>query len=236
MGIKLKEVELEELEKKSAREVVKWALETFGERIALASSFGAEDVVLVDMMVKISPKARIFTLDTGRLPQETYDVMERIREKYKINIETYFPEAKEVEEMETQYGPNLFYNSVELRKLCCNVRKVKPLNRALSNLSAWICGLRREQAVTRGEVKKVEIDSSHNSIYKINPLADWSEKEVWDYIKKNNVPYNALHDKDYPSIGCAPCSRAVKSGEDIRAGRWWWENPETKECGLHCKK
>ena len=226
----------EELEKKSAQELVKWALEAFGDKVALATSFGAEDVVLIDMMVKINPKTRIFTLDTGRLPQETYDVMEKIRQKYKINLEAFSPDTSETEEMITKNGPNLFYNSVEMRKLCCNVRKVKPLNRALSHLSAWICGLRREQSVTRAEVKKVEIDSAHHAIYKINPLADWTEKEVWDYIKKNNIPYNALHDKNYPSIGCAPCTRAVKPGEDVRAGRWWWENPETKECGLHCQK
>ncbi len=132
-----------------------------------------------------------------------------------------------------EYGPNLFYKSVDLRKLCCHIRKVEPLNRALKNLSAWICGLRREQSVTRQKVRKIEIDYLHNGIVKINPLADWTEGEVWDYIRKNNVPYNSLHDKGYPSIGCAPCTRSIKEGEDIRAGRWWWESPEQKECGLH---
>ncbi|HID94904.1 MAG TPA: phosphoadenylyl-sulfate reductase [Candidatus Latescibacteria bacterium] len=222
-----------EFEKKSAQEMLDWVLSTYGDRIALASSFGAEDVVLIDMMVKINPRPRIFTLDTGRLPYETYDVMERIREKYKIEMEVFFPDAKSVEEMLREHGPNLFYKSTELRKLCCEVRKIRPLERALADLEAWLCGLRREQSVTRTEIKKVEVDVAHNSIIKINPLADWTEKQVWDYIKANDVPYNALHDQNYPSIGCAPCTRAVKPGEDIRAGRWWWETPEKKECGLH---
>jgi len=226
----------EELEGASAQEVLKWALETYEQKVALASSFGAEDVVLIDMLAKINPKARIFTLDTGRLPQETYEVIEKIREKYGLPIEVYFPETKAVDEMVNRYGPNLFYQSVELRRLCCQIRKVEPLSRALSGLSAWITGLRREQAVTRTEISKVEIDTSHNSIIKINPLADWTEEQVWNYIKENDVPYNALHNQNYPSIGCAPCTRPVKPGEDLRAGRWWWEEPEQKECGLHVKK
>ena len=201
----------------------------------MASSFGAEDVVLIDMMVKIDPRSRIFTLDTGRLPQETYDVMERIRDRYKVRIEVFFPEAKAVEEVIEEYGPDLFYKSIELRKLCCEVRKIKPLRRALESLKAWICGLRKEQSVTRTEIRKIEVDVAHNSIAKINPLADWTEEQVWDYIEKNDVPYNALHDRNYPSIGCAPCTRAIALGEDVRAGRWWWETPEKKECGLHSK-
>ncbi len=228
--------EAEGLETKSAQDVLKWALSEFGERIALASSFGAEDVVLIDMLAKIDPKARVFTLDTGRLPQETYEVMEKVREKYGTKIEVYFPETKSVEEMEEKDGPNLFYKSLDLRKLCCQVRKIEPLNRAFSDLDAWICGLRREQAVTRTVIKKVEIDKSHGSIVKVNALADWTEKQVWAYIKENTVPYNTLHDQNYPSIGCAPCTRAIEPGEDVRAGRWWWETPEQKECGLHSKK
>lgn len=225
----------EEFEKKSAKEILEWALDKFKDKVALSCSFGAEDVVLVDMLVKINSKARIFTLDTGRLPQETYEVMDKIRKKYNIKIEVFYPDTKSIEKMVEEYGPNLFYNSIELRKLCCNIRKIQPLDRALSNLSAWICGLRKEQSVTRTEIKKVEIDSTHNSILKINPLADWTEKQVWDYIKENDVPYNALHDKNFPSIGCEACTRAVKAGEDVRAGRWWWESPEHKECGLHTK-
>lgn len=235
-----KEVDLrgkaEELEARTSEEVLKWALETYRNRVALASSFGAEDMVLIDMILKIDPKARIFTLDTGRLPQETYDVWERVLEKYGAKIETYYPDAASVEKMVHDHGPNLFYKSVELRKLCCRVRKIEPLNRALSGLSAWICGLRREQAVTRADVGKVEVDVGHGSMVKINPLADWTEAQVWAYIKRNDVPYNALHDRNYPSIGCGPCTRAVQPGEDIRAGRWWWERPEEKECGLHLRK
>ena len=225
--------EFEDLETRSAEEVVKWALEKYGDKIALASSFGAEDMVLTDIMLKINPQARIFTLDTGRLPQETYEVMEKTREKYKAKIEVYFPDTSSVEKMVEEHGPNLFYKSIDLRHLCCKVRKIEPLNRAFSGLKAWICGLRKEQAVTRADIKKIEIDESHQGIIKVNPLADWTEKDAWDYIKKNDVPYNSLHDKGYPSIGCAPCTRAIKPGEDIRAGRWWWEKPEQKECGLH---
>jgi phosphoadenosine phosphosulfate reductase len=224
------------LESKSAEDILIWSLQKYQDKIAFASSFGAEDVVLIDMLVKIDNNVRIFTLDTGRLPQETYDLMDKIKEKYKISFEVYFPDTKSVEDMVSKEGFNLFYKNIELRQLCCRVRKIEPLNRALKDLSAWICGLRREQSVTRTEIKKIEIDQLHKGIVKINPLADWSEKQVWDYIKGNNVPYNALHDKGYPSIGCAPCTRAIKPGEDIRAGRWWWESPDKKECGLHSKK
>ena len=226
----------EEFEQKSAEAVLRWALETYHPRIALASSFGAEDVVLIDMMVKLNPAARIFTLDTGRLNQETYDVMDRVREKYGIKLEVMFPKADAVEGMVRAKGMNLFYDSIENRKECCGIRKVEPLNRALRDLDAWITGLRRQQSVTRTAVGKIEVDEAHNKMVKINPLADWTQEQVWDYIKKNGVPYNKLHDIGYPSIGCAPCTRAIKPGEDERAGRWWWENPESKECGLHVKK
>jgi phosphoadenosine phosphosulfate reductase len=224
----------EEMEDKSAMEVLKWAINAYAPKIALASSFGAEDVILIDMMVKINKeKAKIFTLDTGRLNQETYDVMDAIRKKYDIEIEVYFPEQRETEEMVKIKGMNLMYESVENRKLCCEIRKVHPLNRALSKLDGWITGLRREQAITRANIFKLEIDSSHGNIAKINPLADWTNEMIWDYIHKNNVPYNKLHDSGYPSIGCEPCTRAVHRGEDPRAGRWWWENATQKECGLH---
>lgn len=226
----------EELESKSAEEVLRWSLEVYHPRIALASSFGAEDVVLVDMMCKINPKARIFTLDTGRLNAETYEVMDRIRERYKIKLEVMFPKTEATEAMVREKGMNLFYDSIENRKECCGVRKVEPLGRALRGLDAWITGLRRQQSVTRTAVSKVETDAAHNNIVKVNPLADWTSEQVWNYIRKNDVPYNRLHDMGYPSIGCAPCTRAIKPGEDERAGRWWWENPETKECGLHVKK
>jgi phosphoadenosine phosphosulfate reductase len=224
----------EEMEDKSAMEVLKWAINAYAPKIALASSFGAEDVILIDMMVKINKeKAKIFTLDTGRLNQETYDVMDAIRKKYDIEIEVYFPEQRETEEMVKIKGMNLMYESVENRKLCCEIRKVHPLNRALSKLDGWITGLRREQAITRANIYKLEIDSSHGNIAKINPLADWTNEMIWDYIHKNNVPYNKLHDSGYPSIGCEPCTRAVHRGEDPRAGIWWWENATQKECGLH---
>jgi len=224
-----------ELKNASAGEILAWALDKYGEKIALASSFGAEDVALIDMMIKIDSSARVFTLDTGRLNQETYDVMDAIRDKYGLKIEVFCPDTEELEEMVRGKGFNLFYESVANRKQCCGVRKIKPLKRELKELDAWITGLRRQQAVTRSAVKNVEFDES-NQVVKVNPLVDWSEEQVWDYIKANNVPYNKLHDKGFPSIGCEPCTRAVKPGEDVRAGRWWWETPEQKECGLHVKK
>jgi phosphoadenosine phosphosulfate reductase len=236
--MKLTPVQLEKLadefETKSAQQILKWAIDTFGTRVALSSSFGAEDVVIIDMMAKIDKsRAKVFTLETGRLNQETYDVMDDIRARYGIPIDAYFPDQKEVEEMIRSKGMNLMYASVENRKLCCEIRKVHPLNRALATLDGWITGLRRDQVTTRATTKKVEIDGSHGGIVKINPLADWSSDMVWDYIRKNNVPYNKLHDKGFPSIGCEPCTRAVMPGEDPRAGRWWWENAAAKECGLH---
>jgi phosphoadenosine phosphosulfate reductase len=224
----------DEMEMKSAHNILKWAIDTYGLRIGLASSFGAEDLVLIDMMVKINKeKTKVFTLDTGRLNQETYDVMDEIRRKYGIQIIVYFPEQNEVEQMVRIKGMNLMYESVENRKLCCEIRKVHPLNRALDNLDGWITGLRREQTTMRSDVKKIEIDYSHGNIVKVNPLADWTHEMVWDYIHKNNVPYNKLHDIGYPSIGCEPCTRAVTPNEDPRSGRWWWENAAHKECGLH---
>ena len=224
----------QDLETLTAVDIVTWALGQFNSRLALACSFQAEESVLIDMLHRVrGSDFRLFTLDTGRLNQETYDCMDAIRERYGVSIEVYFPDAVKVQDMVRNHGLNLFYNSVDLRKLCCGIRKVEPLNRALQSLDAWMTGLRREQAVTRAEVRKVELDEDHGNIVKINPLADWSYDEVWDYIRRNNVPYNELHDQGYPSIGCAPCTRAVKLVEDVRAGRWWWENPDTRECGLH---
>lgn len=216
----------------SAQDVLRLALERFGQRAALSSSFGAEDMVLIDMILQIDPKARIFTLDTGRLPQETYNVIDATRQKYGATIEVFFPQPDAVQGMVEERGMNLFYHSVENRKLCCGIRKMEPLRRALSGLDAWITGLRREQAVTRTAVHKIEWDEG-NKLVKVNPLVDWSHDDVWKYIREHNVPYNALHDRGYPSIGCGPCTRAVQPGEHERAGRWWWENPESKECGLH---
>jgi phosphoadenosine phosphosulfate reductase len=216
--------------------LLRWADERFAGRIALASSFGAEDVVLIDLWCRVARVPRVFSLDTGRLPEETYDVMERIRAKYGLKVDVFFPEAREVEGLVREHGANPFYRSVELRRLCCHVRKVEPLTRALAGLSAWISGLRREQAPTRSQLQAVEVDDVHGGILKLNPLVDWSTKDVWTYIRSHQVPYNVLHDRGYPSIGCAPCTRAIQPGQDIRSGRWWWENPETKECGLHVKE
>jgi phosphoadenosine phosphosulfate reductase len=214
--------------------LLEWALDRFSPNLALACSFQAEESVLIDMMSRIcGTDFRIFTLDTGRLNQETYDCMDAVRERYGVSIEVYFPDALKVQNMVRTRGLNLFYNSIEERKLCCAVRKVEPLNRALEGLAAWMTGLRRDQAVTRAEVRKVELDADHGSIVKVNPLVDWSHDDVWNYIHAHGVPFNRLHKQGYPSIGCAPCTRAVQPGEDSRAGRWWWENPETKECGLH---
>lgn len=222
----------EALQEASPQEVLAQVLQKFGDKIALSSSLGAEDQVLTDMLMKINPKARIFTLDTGRLFPETYDLIDRTSRKYKTKIEVFFPEHQKVEKMVNEKGINLFYESVENRKFCCHLRKIEPLQRAFAELDAWVCGLRAGQAVTRKDIALVEWDEN-NGLVKVNPLASWSEEQVWAYIHEHKVPYNVLHDKGFPSIGCQPCTRAVEPGEDVRAGRWWWENPDTKECGLH---
>jgi len=227
----------EEMESKSASKILNWAFKKYGDRMVLASSFGAEDVVLIDMMCKISSNlTRVFTLDTGRLNQETYDLIDKIRKKYNIKVDVYFPNSREVEEMVANKGMNLMYESVENRKQCCNIRKIEPLKRALKQFDCWITGLRREQTVTRNKIMKIEVDNLNNNIIKLNPLADWTNDEIWKYIHENKIPYNKLHDRGYPSIGCEPCTRAVKQGEDPRAGRWWWEIDSHKECGLHWKE
>jgi phosphoadenosine phosphosulfate reductase len=222
---------LAETQKLSALELLSLVARRFGDRVAFASSFGLEDQVLADLLSKVAPGIAIFTIDTGRLPQETYDVIEATRERYGARIEVLFPDRQEVEQMVLAQGPNLFRQSVESRKFCCHVRKVNVLRRRLADLDAWICGLRREQSITRTELQRIQWDEA--GLIKINPLADWTTQQVWEYVRANGVPYNALHDKGYPSIGCAPCTRAVGQGEDIRSGRWWWEQPQHKECGLH---
>ncbi len=199
-----------------------------------ANSLGAEDMVLTDLIVKAGLPIEIFSLDTGRLPAETYDLMAAVDKHYGLKLKVYFPQSQATEEFVRTHGINAFYDSVEMRKACCFVRKVEPLRRALASKKAWITGMRAQQAATRTELAVQEFDAG-NALEKFNPLADWTEKEVWTYIKENGVPYNALHDRFYPSIGCAPCTRAISPGEDVRAGRWWWENPESKECGLHVK-
>jgi phosphoadenosine phosphosulfate reductase len=218
---------------KTTTEALQWVSDNLHPRVAKASSFGAEDAVIIDIMLKINPKFRFFTLDTGRLPQETYDIMDIVRKKYNIAIEVLFPDTTEVENMVKEKGVNLFYESVENRKLCCEIRKVHPINKMLSTLDGWITGIRRDQTEVRKDVSIFQIDYNHRGILKINPIIDWTWDQIQDYIKKNNLPYNSLLDRGYPSIGCEPCTRAIKPGEDLRAGRWWWEQGEHKECGLH---
>jgi phosphoadenosine phosphosulfate reductase len=220
----------------STTDLLSWSFARFHPRLAVACSFQAESSVLIDLIHRQrGTDFRVFTLDTGRLNQETYDCMEAIRARYKIDIEVFCPDAARVEGMVRQHGLNLFYDSIEQRKLCCNVRKVEPLKRALAGLECWMTGQRREQAVTRAQLCKVEIDQQHGGIVKLNPLVDWTGRQIWDYIRQHKLPYNKLHDRGYPSIGCAPCTRAIQAIEDSRAGRWWWEDPETRECGLHAK-
>lgn len=218
---------------RTADEALQWASDNLHPRVAKASSFGAEDAAVTDMMVRINPKFRFFTLDTGRLPRETYEAMDAVRRRYGIDLEVLFPDAAEVEGMVRSKGVNLFYDSVENRKLCCAVRKVHPTNRILETLDGWITGLRRDQTSDRSAARMFELDESRGGLLKINPIIDWSWDRVWDYIRTRKVPYNKLLDEGYPSIGCAPCTRAVEQGEDIRAGRWWWEQGGHKECGLH---
>ncbi len=217
----------------TADEVLAWADRTFGKSAAIASSFGVEDVVLIDLAQRHAPRLPIFTLDTGRLPPETYDVMEEVRRRYGVAILAYAPERAAVEELERTKGFFSFRRSIDERRECCGLRKLEPLRRALLGKSAWVTGLRREQSVTRTGVEVVETDAAPGGILKLNPLAAWSEADVWRYAREHALPVNALHARGYPSIGCAPCTRAVAPGEDVRAGRWWWESPEHKECGLH---
>ena len=218
---------------------------------AFANSLGAEDMVLTDLIARHAPGIEMFTLDTGRLHEETYRLMQKVADQYDQPLRVYFPQPEAVQQYATGHGINAFYESIELRKSCCQVRKVEPLGRALKGKAAWITGLRREQAVTRRDLPEREFDAAHG-IEKFNPLAAWSEAEVWAYLHAYGVPYNELHGRGFPSIGCAPCTRALKgersrpeevllgcalaAGENIRAGRWWWEDPQSKECGLHPAK
>jgi len=197
-----------------------------------ASSLAAEDMVLTDMILRDKLPITIFTLETGRLHAETLGMLDRIRETYGYDVTPYRPEPAAVDNYVARHGRNGFYDSVELRKECCRIRKIEPLNRALAGNTSWVTGQRRAQSVTRAALDVQEADPAHDMV-KFNPLADWSEEDVWEYLRANQVPYNPLHDKGFPSIGCEPCTRAVEPGEDVRAGRWWWENPDSKECGLH---
>ncbi|MFC1467276.1 phosphoadenylyl-sulfate reductase [Verrucomicrobiota bacterium] len=220
-----------ELEGKSPVEVLRWAAANL-ESPLFASSLGQEDQVITDLIARYEIALPIITLDTGRLFPETYDLLAETEKRYGLKVRVLFPDATEVEEMVDEHGVNLFRESIENRKLCCGVRKIHPLRRALAEADGWVCGLRRDQGTTRTNLQVVEWDEG-NGIVKLNPLYDWSLEQVQDYIRENDVPYNPLHDKGFISIGCASCTRAVQPGEDIRAGRWWWERPEQKECGLH---
>jgi len=225
-----------ELADQTAEQLLTWTRERFGSRAAFACSFGAEDMVLLDMLSRQSTGGsdaiRVFTLDTGRLFPETYDLMQEAHDRYRIPIQVMEPDRPELEELVSRNGPNLFYQSVENRKACCGVRKVRPLARALKGAEAWVVGLRRDQSTERSVIEKVGRDASQGGIWKICPLADWSWEDVMQYVQENHVPVNRLHAQGFPSIGCAPCTRAVPPGDDPRSGRWWWENG-AKECGLH---
>lgn len=214
-------------------DLIKYILENH-KNVALSSSLGAEDQVLTDMIFKVNRNSRVFTLDTGRLHSETYKVMDETNLKYGVKLDIFFPKFDSVENLYKTQGINGHFESIQNRKNCCNIRKIEPLKRALKGVDIWITGLRASQSITREDMPIIEWDENFKVI-KLNPLINWSENQVWEYIKSNKVPYNKLHDKGYPSIGCEPCTRAIKEGEDIRAGRWWWEDPEHKECGLHKK-
>ena len=220
---------------RSPEAILGWALAEFGhDGVALASSLGPEDQVLTEMFARVTPTPRLFTLDTGRIFSETYALMQQTMAAYGVRYEVAFPEASEVAALVREHGPNLFYEGRALRLACCEVRKVRPLRRILTGLEAWLCGLRRDQSLTRTDTQVVAWDTEHH-LFKVSPLADWSEEAVWDYVRAHAVPTNALHAVGMRSIGCAPCTRAVEPGEDVRAGRWWWEEPEHRECGLHSR-
>ncbi len=217
----------------SPEAVLRWAYESFP-RVAIVASFQAESSVLIDMAVRIRPDVRVLTLDTGRLPQETYDMIDRVRDRYAIEIEVISPDARDLAEMVGSHGVNLFHKSPDLRRLCCEVRKSRPLARALHRYDAWVTGVRRQQAATRSQTLVVAPDREHEGLTKIAPLASWTRDQVWAYIHEHDLPYHPLYERGYTSIGCEPCTRATVAGEDERAGRWWWEaENEVKECGLH---
>ncbi|MHB8765983.1 MAG: phosphoadenylyl-sulfate reductase [Deferrisomatales bacterium] len=216
-----------------APEILRRGLRAAGGPVALACSFSAEDVVVLDLLQGVAPGTRVFALDTGRLDEETYEVAEAVRRRYGLTIDWYLPDRQAVERLERDKGLYSFRDSLANRHECCAVRKLEPLGRALAGLAGWITGLRREQSVTRSDLAAIEVDAAHGGILKINPLVEWTADQVWAYTDEHRLPVNRLHRQGYPSIGCAPCTRAVEPGEHPRAGRWWWEHPEHKECGLH---
>jgi len=213
--------------------VLRWGITRFGRRLALCTSLQADGMAILDMAWRIDPSVRVFTIDTGRMPAETHALIDQVRDRYGIALEVYSPDAGELEAFVRREGVNAFYRGVDLRLDCCEIRKVNPLNRVLRGLDAWVTGLRRDQAATRSAVRAVELDHGHGGLLKLNPLAEWTDADVWRYIRAHDVPYNALYDQGYTSIGCAPCTRPTSAGEDPRAGRWWWEQDAVKECGIH---
>jgi len=216
-----------------APEILRLAVERTGGNLALACSFSIEDVVIIDLLQQFAPQVPVFAIDTGRLNEETYAVAETITQRYSLAIAWYFPERRDVEELERSKGLFSFRESLANRRECCHIRKVEPLQRALAGRAGWITGMRREQAATRDGLAPLEIDTLNGGLLKANPLAHWTSKQVWEYAEQKRLPINPLHRHGYPSIGCAPCTRAIREGEPSRAGRWWWEDPEHKECGLH---
>jgi thioredoxin-dependent adenylylsulfate APS reductase len=224
----------ERFEDAPGEEILAWGLERFHPKMAISAAGGVDGMVLIDMAWRLNPDIRVFTLDTGRLPPETYALFEEIRERYGIAVEFEYPDTTAVATLVNREGPNLMYRGVDLRLACCTVRKVEPLKRKLATLDAWVAGLRREQWASRKNIAKVELDRDHGGIVKLNPLADWTLDQVWAYVREREVPYHELFDHGYTSIGCAPCTRPVIEGEPERAGRWWWEEDTAKECGIHC--
>lgn len=213
--------------------LLRWAIQAMGDKLVLVTSFQAEGMVLLDMAWHIDPSIRVVTLDTGRLPQETHELIDRVQRHYGLEIEVHAPDPVAIHRLVSVQGPNLFYRSREGRLACCHARKVAPLRIALEGVSAWITGLRREQSASRATLERITIDQEHDGRLKLSPLADWRWSQVWTYIRRHGVPYHRLYDRGYTSIGCAPCTRPVGPGEDARAGRWWWEAGGAKECGLH---
>ena len=222
-----------ELEQKAAavRDLLTDAVRQYG-KVVYSNSLGAEAMVLTDVIWSHVPEIDIFSIDTGRLPQETYDLLERLERRYKKQIRLMSPDATALQSLVASQGINGFYHSLEARINCCAVRKVEPFKRGVAGYSAWITGVRRQQSATRAKGEFIEWDATYG-LQKISPLLDWTEEQVWQYIRARHLPYNMLHDKQYPSIGCQPCTRAIQPGEAPRAGRWWWERPESRECGLH---
>ena len=224
-----------EFEGEEPQVVLEWALERFAPRIAISTAFQVDGIAVLDMAYAIDPEIQVFSVDTGRLPQETLELVDALGERYPgLNLELLSPNPTHVATMVARHGEDLFYDAVDKRLLCCQVRKVLPLTRHLASLDAWITGLRRDQWATRTNIRKVEIDHDHGAIVKLNPLAEWTEEEVWDYVRDRDLPVNALYAQGYSSIGCAPCTRAVPAGGESRSGRWWWESNAPKECGIHC--